>query len=76
MVVEIFVIFLLMVVGVCGNVLVFIVVWKEKLLRIIFNVFVVNFVVIDFLFFIIVLLVMIVIFICGEWILGMSVCKL
>ncbi|XP_068743316.1 melatonin receptor type 1A-like [Montipora capricornis] len=76
MALEIFVISLLMVVGVCGNALVFIAVWKEKSLRTTPNAFVVNLAVTDFLFSTTVLPVTTATFIRGEWILSMSVCKL
>lgn len=73
---EILVTCSLMVLGACGNTLVFIAVWKDKTLRTIPNVFVVNLAITDFLFCVAVLPLTSATFMQGEWKLGMRGCKL
>lgn len=73
---EILVTCSLMVLGACGNTLVFIAVWKEKSLRTTPNVFVVNLAVTDFLFCVVVLPLTSATFIQGEWKLGLHGCNL
>lgn len=73
---EILVACSLMVLGACGNALVFIAVWKEKSLRTTPNVFVVNLAVTDFLFCVVVLPLTSATFIQGEWKLGLHGCNL
>ena len=73
---EILVTCALMVLGACGNALVFIAVWKEKSLRTTPNVFVVNLAVTDFLFCVAVLPLTSATFIQGEWKLGLHGCSL
>lgn len=74
--VEILLICSVMVLGVCGNTLVLIAVWKERSLRTTPNAFVVNLAVADFLLCTTILPLTVLTFIRGEWILGMCVCKL
>lgn len=74
--VEILVTCSLVLFGACGNALVFVAVWKEKSLRTIPNVFVVNLAVTDFLFSTTVLPLTTSTFIQGEWKLGMRGCEL
>ena len=73
---EILVACSLMVLGACGNALVFIAFWKDKSLRTTPNVFVVNLAVTDFLFCVVVLPLTSATFIQGEWKLGLHVCNL
>ena len=73
---EILVTCSLMVLGACGNALVFIAVWKEKSLRTTPNVFVVNLAVTDFVFCVAVLPLTIATFMQGEWKLGSYGCNL
>ena len=73
---EILVTCSLMVLGACGNALVFIAVWKEKSLRTTPNVFVVNLAVTDFLFCVVVLPLTSATFMQGEWKLGLHGCNL
>ena len=73
---EILVTCALMVLGACGNALVFIAVWKDKSLRTTPNVFVVNLAVTDFLFCVAVLPLTSATFIQGEWKLGFYGCSL
>lgn len=73
---EILVTTCLIVCGTCGNALIFIAVWKEKALRTMTNVFVVNLAVTDFLFSATVLPLTVGTFIQGRWTLGMRGCQL
>lgn len=75
-IVELLVTFCLMVLGACGNALVFIAVWKDKSLRTIPNVFVVNLAMTDFLFCVAVLPLTSIAFMKGEWKLGVHGCNL
>lgn len=74
--VEILVTCSLMVLGACGNMLVFLAVCKDKSLRTIPNEFVVNLAVTDFLFFVVVVPLTTAALMRGEWKLDMCGCKL
>ena len=73
---ESFVAFLFVLLGLGGNVLVFVAVLREKGLRTIPNVFVVNLAVTDFLFSVAVLPLTGAAFLLGEWKLGMRGCQI